>query len=198
MFNEVKNLLEAGKIDEEVAKALDEEIAKALKERNDENAKLRIENKELKTTLQGEREALKKEYEAKIEEAKKEGKVELEKEFATKLQEVETRAKELEQKTREANLKAQLTTTLSKYDVVDLDVASSYIKNYITEKDDDFGIKLGDEVLNFENGVEKILNEKSFLLKAKGNTGSGANNPQDTGVADDTFTARLLQRKKQQ
>jgi len=194
MFKKLKELLEAGRINEELAKEIDNEISKALKERNDENAKLRLENKELRESVQKEREALKTEYEAKLKEAKESGKAELEKEFSKKLAEVESRAKELELKTKEANLKALMTTTLSNFDVIDIDVASSYIKNFVIENENGFSIKVGEEVLSFENGVDKILSERSFLLRPKGNGGSGAGKD-SANFAQTSFTARLLSKK---
>ena len=92
MFKKLQELLEAGKIDKEVAESIDAEISIVTKKANDENAKLRVENKELKESVSVEREALKTEYEQKLKEAKESANAEVAKEFKQKLDEVEKRA----------------------------------------------------------------------------------------------------------
>ena len=181
MFKKLRELLEAETITKEVAEAIDAEISLVTKKANDENAKLRVENKELKESVSVEREALKTEYEQKLKEAKENANSDIEKEFKLKLEEVEKRALDFEQKTKDANKKALMVETLSKFDVIDMDVATSFIDKLVVENNDGFAVKVGDETLSFENGVQKILDEKSFLLKPKGNGGSGAGGGDNSG-----------------
>ena len=195
MFKKLQQLLEAGKITQELAGEIDAEIATVLKEKNDENASLRVAKKEVEERLKSELDAKVREYDAKLKEAKKEGKAEVEAELLQKLQEAEAKSAEYEKGIKEANLKALMSTTLSKFDVADIDVAESFISKFVRDGDDGFKIEVGDELLGFENGVEKLLGEKSFLLKPKGNAGSGANAKDAGNYAQDTITAMLLNSK---
>jgi len=187
MFKKLQELLEAETITKEVAESIDAEISLVTKKANDENAKLRVENKELKESVSVEREALTTEYETKLKEAKESANADIEKEFKSKLEEVEQRALNFELKTKEANKKALMVETLSKFDVIDMEVASSFIDKLVVENSEGFGIKVGEETLNFENGVQKILDEKTFLLKPKGNSGSGAGENGNSGGDNQDF-----------
>jgi len=174
MFKKLQELIESGKITQELATEIDGEISILQKSLNDENAKLRVKYKELENAYTEGQNTLKTEYETKLNEAKKSANTELAKEYETKLNEAMAKGAELEEKAKQATLKATMTETLSKFDVVDMSVAEAFVRGYVVENDNGFGIKVGDETLSFENGVEKLLNERSFLLKPKGNAGSGA------------------------
>jgi len=195
MLKKLQELLEAEKITQELANELDVEISTLLKSKNDENARLRVEKKEAEERLKNELDAKVQEYEAKLKEAKKEGKAEVEAELSKKLQEAEAKSAEYEKGIKEAHLKALMSTTLSKFDVADIDVAESFISKFVKDGDDGFKIEVGDELLGFENGVEKLLSEKSFLLKPKGNTGSGASGANTDGFAQESITAMVLNSK---
>jgi len=196
MFKKLQELLEAGKITQELATEIDSEISVLQKSLNDENAKLRVKYKELENAYTEGQNTLKTEYETKLNEAKKSANTELAKEYEAKLNEAKAKGAELEAKAKQATLKATMTETLSKFDVVDMSVAEAFVRGYVVENDNGFGIKVGDETLSFENGVEKLLNERSFLLKPKGNAGSGANGGNSSGYEDDTLTAQMLAKIK--
>jgi hypothetical protein len=165
MFKKVKELLEAGKISEEVAKALDEEIAKALKERNDENAKLRNEKKELEEGYKRQLEEQEVTLKEQFEKAKLEGKEEVQKALQGKLEALESEKQEWVTKTREATKEAAINKILASANVVDADLARLYIKEHLTLNEDGNPIiKIGDEVLSTENGAKKLFENKPSLL----------------------------------
>ena len=196
MFKKLQELIESGKITQELANEVDSEISILQKSLNDENAKLRVKYKELENAYTEGQNTLKTEYETKLSEAKKSANTELAKEYETKLNEANAKGAELEAKAKSATLKATMTETLSKFDVVDMPVAEAFVRGYVVENENGFGIKVGDEVLSFENGVKKLLDERSFLLKPKGNAGSGATSGNSSGYEDDTLTAQMLAKLK--
>jgi len=176
MFKKLKELLEAGKIDENIAKELDSEISVALKEVRDEDASYRVKLKEVEDSYKKQLEEKTKELEEKIEEAKKAGELEVAKQFEEKLKALENEKSELEAKTKQALLDSAINKVLAETKVVDADLARLYLKEHISLEDDKPIVKVGDEVLNLENGVKKLFEAKPNLLAAAGNGGSGASN----------------------
>jgi hypothetical protein len=165
MFKKIKELLEAGKISEEVAKALDSEVSTALKERNDENAKLRNEKKELEESYKKQLEEQEATLKEQIEKAKLEGKEEVQRELQGKLEALESEKQEWVSKTKEATKEATINKILADSNVVDADLARLYIKEHLALNEDGNPIiKIGDEVLSVENGAKKLFENKPSLL----------------------------------
>ncbi|BAF69585.1 hypothetical protein [Nitratiruptor sp. SB155-2] len=190
MFQKLQEMLEAGKISEEVAKALDDEIGKALKDVRDEAASWRVKYKELqqnyeevaksKEKLEAELSSL----DEKIQKAKEEGKNELVKELEAERNEKEEltkRLSELEASARNLRIENELSRALSKfeYEPIDSEIVADFLKSrHIDVVDGEIRFKKGDELMPLEEGLKAIVEERPNLFKAKGNPGSGIESTQ--------------------
>lgn len=192
MFKKLSELLEAGKIDREVAEALDSEISISLKEKNDEAAKWRVKYNDLNKNFESVSQA-KEDLEGKlanfdeaIQKAKDEGKSELVKELETQksqMQDLQNNLASIQEQNRALKIETALNSGLSGYEVVDADLVSTYIKGVVELDGDALKYKDGDNSLSLEDGLKKFFEDKPHLLKAQGNGGSGANNGGNSGGA---------------
>ena len=200
MLKILQTLLEAGKIDQEAAELIDKDLSGELKKLRDEAAQWRTKYKELNQTYEEVADSkveLEKQLESideRIAKAREEGKKELVKELeAERAQKAELGQKlsELEAKNREYRLQAALSQALEKYDVVDKEVVFDALKLRVTLDGDEVKFKSGEDL---QSGIEAFFSQKPHLLKAKGETGSGAGGGV-SGFGKDTLTARLLSRR---
>ena len=174
MFNAVKALLEAGKIDKEAAEALDGEITSAIKEVRDEAAKYRTKLKEAESLYKKQLDEQAAELKNALETAKQEGAEAIAKEYEAKLKALESEKAEYEARAREAMVEATINGVLADVDVVDADLARLYIRSHITVDGDKVFVKSGDELLTVESGAKKLFEAKPHLIKSTGSPGSGA------------------------
>ena len=190
MFKKLKELLEAGKIDKEVADALDGEIATALKEKNDEAAKWRVKyndlNKNFESVSQAKEDLEGKlaNFDTEIQKAKDEGKSELVKELEaqkSQMQELQNNLSAIQEQNRALKIETALNGGLGKYDVVDADLVGTYIKGLVELDGENLKYKDGENSLSLEDGLKKFFEDKPHLLKAQGNGGSGANGGVNSG-----------------
>lgn len=193
MFKKLQELLEAGKIDNDVAETLDSEIGVALKEKNDEAAKWRIKYQELnksyeevlgsKTELESQLQSL----DERIQKAKEDGKSELAKELEAERAQKEELAKklgELEKTTRDLKIENELSKALSsfEYEPVDIELVGEYLKGrHVDLLDDGVKFKDGDTVLDLNDGLKRLAEQRPNLFKAKGVAGSGNENGSNGG-----------------
>jgi len=190
MFKKIKEMLEAGKISQEVAQELDNEVSGALKEVRDEAAEWREKYENLNKTYnelansKNILEAQVKELEAKIEKAKEEGKAELVKELESEKQskqELMQKLQELEAKSRNLTIENELSKALENYDVIDKEVIKAVLKSNVDLTEDGIKFKVGDTATSLEEGLKKFFEEKPHLLKAKDLKGSGVQGGQVPG-----------------
>lgn len=184
MFDKIKELLEAGKISQEVAQELDGEVSKALKELRDENAKYRTKAKELSQALEevtGSKEELQKQLESldeRIAKAKEEGKQELahrlEAERAEK-DKLKATLESIEARNRELTIENAIGGVLGKFDVIDSEVVGAVLKGAVEVGESGVMYREGDALLPLDDGVKKFFEAKPHLLKSTGQNGSGAN-----------------------
>ena len=186
MFKKLQELLEAGIITKEAAEALDGEINTALKSLRDEAASYRVKYQELnssyqevlnsKTSLEEQLKSL----DERIAKAKEEGKNELVKELESEKaqkDELSKRLNELELKTRGLKIENELNRALSslEYEPVDSEMVTEYLKSkFVDIVDDKVKFKKGDNLLDLNDGIKSLVQERPNLFKAKGQSGSGA------------------------
>ncbi len=186
MFKKLQELLEAGKIEADVAEALDAEISTVLKEKNDEAAKWRVKYQDLNKSYEevlsskGELESQIQGIDEKIAKAKEEGKSELVKELEAERGQKEELAKklgELEATTKNLKIENELAKALSgfEYEPVDAEIVSEYLKSRFVELDgDSVKFKDGENILDITEGLKRFAEQKPNLFKPKGTSGSGA------------------------
>lgn len=191
MFKAVQALLEAGKIDKEVAESLDSEISKALRVLRDENAKLRNEKKELSQSLEevssskAKLDEQLKSLDERIAKAKEEGKAELVAQLEAERNEkgeLQARLAEIEAKNKELAKQNALQAALSKFDVIDPEVIATVLATKVEPTENGVKYRDGDNILDVEAGLKKFFEAKPHLLKSKGNPGSGAGGTGGGGV----------------
>lgn len=192
MFKKIQEMLEAGKISQEVAQELDNEVSGALKEVRDEAAEWRVKYQNLNKTYEevtSSKSALEgqvTELEAKIEKAKEEGKAELVKELESEKQskqELMQKLQALEAKSKDLTIENELTKALEDYNVIDKEVIKTVLKSNVDLGEDGLKFKAGDSVTSLEDGLKKFFDDKPHLLKAKDFNGSGVQGGQaPTGV----------------
>jgi len=197
MLKILQELLGAGKISEEAAKAIDDDLGKELKKLRDEAAEWRVKYKELNQTYEEvaksktSLEEQAKNLDERIKKAKEEGKKELVKELEAQKKEKEELSKklaELETTSKALRIENALNKVLGSYDVIDKDIVAEVLKSKIDVIDGETKFKDG---LPLEEGVKKFFEEKPHLLKPKGNAGSGAGGNSGE-FSEDTLTAKLL------
>ncbi|NPA63954.1 MAG: hypothetical protein GXO16_03160 [Epsilonproteobacteria bacterium] len=182
MFQKIKELLEAGKIDQEVAEALDAEVSGELKKVRDEAASWRVKYQQLQQSFEevkqskdGLEEQIKT-LDERIKKAKEEGKAELVRELeAERAQKEELMQKlsQLEATTRSLRIENELSRVLNQFDVIDPEVVAAVLKQSVDVADDGVKFKNGEEVLSLEDGVKRFFENKPHLLKSAGRPGSG-------------------------
>lgn len=184
MFDKIKELLEAGKISQEVAQELDTEVSKALKELRDENAKHRAKAKELSQALEevtGSKEELQKQLESldeRIAKAKEEGKQELAQQLEaerTEKDKLKATLEDIEARNRELTVDNAIGGALGKFDVIDSEVVAAVLKGAVEVGESGVMYREGDALLPLDEGVKKFFEAKPHLLKSTGQNGSGAN-----------------------
>lgn len=184
MFKKIEELLEAGKLDKEVAEALDTEIGAALKALRDENAQYRTKNKELSQSLEeitsskSELEKQLGDLDDRIKKAREEGKSELvaqlEKERAEKDKLKET-LNSISEKNKELTIQNTIQSALSEYEVIDPEIVQLAVRQYIDLGEDGTPkFKNGDAILPVQDGLKQFFENKPQLLKSTGGGGSGA------------------------
>ncbi len=200
MFVKLQNLLEAGKISKEVAEALDTEIGTELKKLRDESASWRVKYQDLNKSYENisktkeELEAKLSNFDKEIQKAKDEGKSELVKELEkerTQIQELQTNLENISKENRALKVQSGIDRALQNYEVIDKELVGSYIKSLVELKDDSLKFKKGDNLLDLEEGLKGFFEDKTHLLKSKGQGGSGA---EENGgnFAKDSLTAQKL------
>jgi len=76
---------------------------------------------------------------------------------------------------------------LSKYDVIDSDLVSNFIRGNVELNGDSLIYKNGDSSMSIEDGLKSFFDEKQHLLKAQGNSGSGAGGNGNSGGDNQDF-----------
>ena len=181
MFKKLEELLEAGKIDKEVAETVDAEIQTELKALREESAKYRTKLKEVESSYKAKLEEQEKELQAKLDEAKKAGESEIAAKYEQKLKEIEDERTEYAQKAQKALVEAKVNEALVDIKVTDPELARLYIQSNLEVEDEKLFVKVGDEKLTFENGVKKLFELKPSLLSSSGAGGSGAGGSTKSG-----------------
>jgi len=174
MFKKLEELLEAGKLDKEVAELIDAEFSTALKELREEAAKYRTKLKEAEGAYKEQLEEKTKELKEALEKAKAEGAESIAKEYEAKLNAVEAEKAEYERKAKDALIEASVNGVLASENVVDPEIAKLYIKSHLEVDGDNVFIKVGDERLTMESGAKKLFEQKPHLLSSSGNGGSNS------------------------
>ncbi len=182
MFKKLQELLEAGKIDKEVAEILDNEIGTALKEVRDEAASWRVKYKELqqnheevaksKQSLEEQLNSL----DEKIKKAKEEGKAELVKELEAERaskEELAKRLSEMEGAYRQTKIQSEIQRALSKFDVIDTEIVAEALSKRVDLVEGEVKFKNNDEFMPLEDGVKSFFEAKPNLLRSVGKPGSG-------------------------
>lgn len=194
MFQKIKELLEAGKISQEVAEALDSEVSGELKKLRDESASWRVKyqdlNKNYEEVLSSKNnlEEQIKNLDEKIAKAKEEGKAELVAQLEaekTQKEELNQKLSELENKTKNLKIENELSKALSsfEYEPVDAELVTEYLKGrFVDLVDDSVKFKKGDNLLDLTDGLKNLVQERPNLFKAKGQGGSGAGSGNTGGV----------------
>ena len=190
MFKKLKELLEAGKVTQDVADTLDSEISASLKELRDESASWRLKyndiNKSLESVSQT-KESLEIKlsgFDDAIKKAKEDGKGELVNELETQRQEMQTLQDNLtsiQEQNKSLKIETALNSSLGKYDVVDAELVGNYVKGFVSLDGDAIKYKDGDNSLTLDDGLKKFFENKPHLLKSQGNSGSGAGNQNNSG-----------------
>jgi len=185
MFNKVKELLEANKIDNEVATILDSEIQAELKKLRDEAKQYRLEKEELAKSFDEivkSKEAIESkvaDIDKKIAQAKEEGKAELVKTLEAEKQanqELQANIQQLQQANIDLKLTNAITGELSKYNIKK-DVVEDLgllLKSKISVGDDGSVDGVGDIVKTF-------LDERPTYLAPTTNGGTGAGSNGNAG-----------------
>ena len=194
MFKKLSELLEAGKIDKEVAESLDSEISVSLKELRDESASYRVKYQDLNKSFESvsktkdDLEAKLTNFDEAIKKAKEEGKSELVSELETQrkdMQVLNDNLSSIQAENKSLKIETALNSGLSKYDVVDADLVGSYVKGLVELDGDALKYKDGENSLALDDGLKKFFDDKPHLLKSQGNGGSGAGNSGNSGDSQD-------------
>jgi len=197
MLKVIQNLLEAGKISEEAAKAIDGEVSKIISDLRDEAASWRVKYKELNQTYEevinskNSLEEQLKNLDERIKKAKEEGKKELVKELEAQKKEKEELSKklaELEKTSKALRIENALNRVLSKYEVIDKEIVADVLKTKLDVIDGE--VKFSDGK-SLDDGIKEFFENKPHLLKSKGSAGSGVSGGV-SGFKEDTLTAKLL------
>jgi len=200
MFKKLQELLDSGAVSSEVATALDAEIGTALKELREEAKNWREKYQQINATfdeVKTAKEALEAQLgdiDKKIEEAKAEGKAELVKQLeATKAEQEQLKGnlERIENENKRLKIETAVTEKLTGLNPVDLEAVKTLVSLNADLSDTGVVLKLGDETLDLEKGLEKFRELKPTLFKAEGNGGSGNTNSQTpaTGLNRSKMTA---------
>ena len=185
MFKKLQQLLEAGKLSQELAEEIDGEISTSLKSLRDENASWRVKYNDLNKNYEAisqtkeDLESKLSSFDDAIKKAKEEGKSELVKELESLRQETQKLQENLasiEAQNKALKVENALSAELGKYEVIDADVLTSVLKSAVVLDKDSLKFKDGDALLALEDGIKMFFEKKPHLLKPKGNSGSGAGN----------------------
>ena len=193
MLKILEQLLEAGKIDKEVATQIDSDLSGELKKVRDEAANYRVELKTAKEQLEnaiGAKDGYEKQIEslnAQIEKAKEDGKSEVLEDLQKQKAEHEKlleNIQNIEAQNRVLKIDNALSSALSSFDVIDKDVVSLALKHSIDITDDGVKFKDGENILSLEDGLKSYFESKPQLLKSQGGQGSGATGSNESGSAN--------------
>jgi len=180
MLKILKELIKAGKLSEEEAKQIESEVTELVEnktiELKSEVEKLRSELDTTKQALESEKAKLLEE----LEKAKKEGDAEKIKEYEAKLTEKEQQLQTLQQNLQKLQIDNSLIKALENYDVIDKEVVAEVLKTK-AKLSEDGKILLGNKDL--EEGLKEFFENKPHLLKATGQSGSGAQAGKQSGGA---------------
>ena len=203
MLKILTQLLEAGKITEDVAKEINGDISPEFSKLRDESASWRVKYQDLNKSYESVSKA-KDELESKlgsfdeqIIKAKEDGKSELVKELEaqkSRLQETQATLEAISKQNKELKIETALKSSLSKFDVVDTDLVENYLKNLVALDGDNLKFKDGENVLSLDEGLSKFFESKPNLLNPKGNSGSGTDNG-GTSFKDKSFSELSLDEK---
>lgn len=184
MLKIVKELLESGAINQEVADKFEGEWKNHTKILNDENKDLRTKNENLTKSYEQLAESNKTldERLAGIDDEIKQAKLDGKNELVSQLEAERTEKAELQKnlenfrnENQKLTIDSGISKALSDFDVLDSEVVSNTIRlNTIIGDDGKLMYKQGDGVVPLNDGVTSFFETKPNLLKAKGNTGSGA------------------------
>ena len=190
MFNKLKDLLEAGKIEKDVAEEIDGEITKALNDLRDEAAKWRVKFNDLNKNFESVSQA-KDDLEGKlanfdeaIKKAKEEGKSELVKELEaqkSQMQELQENLVAIQEQNKALKIETAISNALGKYDVVDADLVGYYLKSKIEIDGDVVKYKDGENTLSLEDGLKVFFDKRSNLINPRGKSGSDARDGRNSG-----------------
>jgi len=190
MFQKLKELLEAGKITQELADSIDSEISTALKIKNNESANWRVKYQDLNKSFESisktkdELETKLSGFDDAIRKAKEDGKGELVTELETQrasMQELQSNLEVFQNENKSLKIESALNSGLSKYEAIDNELVGNYVKSRVVLDGDNLKYKDGENSLTLEDGLKKFFEDKPHLLKAKGNSGSGAGDGNNSG-----------------
>jgi len=196
MFKKIKELLDEGTISQAAADALDGEVSVALKEKNDEAASWRVKYQDLNKNFEAisktkdDLESKLSGFDEAIKKAKEDGKGELVKELETQrasTQEIQANLEAIQNENKNLKIQTALSGALSKYDVIDNDLVSTFIRGNVELNGDALIYKNGDSSMSIEDGLKGFFDEKQHLLKAQGNSGSGAGTNGNSGGDNQDF-----------
>ena len=205
MLKILTQLLEAGKITEDVAKEIDGDISPEFSKLRDESASWRVKYQDLNKSYESVSKA-KDELESKlggfdeqIAKAKEDGKSELVKELEaqkSQLQETQATLEAISKQNKELKIETMLKNALSKFDVIHTGAAESLLEKFVELDGDDLKYKDGENILNLDDGLSKFFKSNSELLKTAGSDkdGGGTDNG-GTSFKDKSFSELSLDEK---
>ena len=181
MFEELKSLIESGKVTQEEADTVHTAYKSRIEKADNEAAKYRTKLKEVESSYETKLGEQKQELEEKISEARKAGETEIVEKYEAKLNTVLAEKSELEEKAKSATIEAFVSKAVAEMKPANPYLASLAIKENLDIDGDNVFIKLGDERLSFDSGVKKLFEEKKIDVVSVGNPGSGAGNGGGSG-----------------
>jgi len=188
MPNWLKELLDAKKLDKDIAETISQKLSNLENEVKEYKTKFEDTQKTLNEVTKS-KEKFENELanlDEKIKKAKEEGKSELvselEKERSEK-QSLMEKLQTLETKNKELTINTELSKVLDNVGVIDKEVVGLVLKNFVDINEEGKVIfKNGDEILDLDVGTNKFLENKPHLLRANGQAGSGANANNPSGA----------------
>ena len=188
MPNWLKELLDAKKLDKDIAETISQKLSNLENEVKEYKTKFEDTQKTLNEVTKS-KEKFESELanlDEKIKRAKEEGKSELVSELEKERNEKQSlmeKLQTLESKNKELTINTELSKVLENVGVIDKEVAELALKNFVDVNEDGKVIfKNGDEIVDLDIGAKKFFENKPHLLQANGQAGSGANANNPSGA----------------
>ncbi len=166
MFKKIKELLDAGTISEEAAKALDAEVSAELTTLRAEAKTYRTELEDSKGKYETELKTTKEQYEEQLKTAKEQGKDEIVAIYETKVKDLADKLGVVESEKSDLMEKTVVGDMLAKVKPIDRELAELYIKQNLTKTENGYMVKVGENTYDLDTGATKLFEAKPHLLEA--------------------------------